>query len=323
MKNIISPDLVRRILIDDYSLQPEKISAIHVGTRNKSFIISTSEKKYVLRIYAANRTKEHIVFELSVMKRLVEKGLPIPHITQTSSGEMLTSVLIDDEERTVILMDLMEGRPLSERDTQVLAPLAVLQARMHIILKDSVVPRKGIDDVLADWSRWSGGEREKMKPILKECGIEEPYLEMLDETKNKTELILNKLTEVPYAECHNDLFGENILIENDQITAILDFDNLTASPLIFDIANTIFSWLFHSYPDFDATFIEQYIKAYQSERELSKAELELLIPLIARRNFAVTNSLYTHGFIEGRERLDKTMLFHKTVIVPLLANLQS
>ena len=303
--------IVQEILAKHYNIKSLKISPAVTGLYNRTFIVETVEGKCVARIYASNRTKSQILFELKISDLLRKKGFPTPKIFLNTNNKQLTQATINNKQRNIIVMEFMPGRPLRKTDVGMARALAKEQALMHQVLR-KIKPRQFKFKVLGLWFKWSKEEIEKTKPELKKYMIEEEYLQAFYDVKSRTEAKLKNLSRVPFAECHNDFFGNNIHIKNGKIVGILDFDNLTTSPLIFDVANTLMLWLFQVDHKHYKKIITQYVNTYNKYRKLSKLEQQLLPPLIEVRNFAVTNSLYAQGLTkQGRVRIDKTLKFYK------------
>ena len=77
---------------------------------------------------------------------------------------------------------------------------------------------------------------------------------------------------------HNDIFPDNVFVKNNKIVGILDFNDATTAPFIFDIGIVINFWI--RIKRFDSTQEREYIKifldAYESIRKLTSKEWELL-----------------------------------------------
>ena len=95
--------------------------------------------------------------------------------------------------------------------------------------------------------------------------------------------LYNKLSEIdftslPHGIIHNDIFPDNVFVKNNKIVGILDFNDATTAPFIFDIGIVINFWI--RIKRFDSTQEREYIKifldAYESTRKLTSKEWELL-----------------------------------------------
>lgn len=311
MKNIILPNKIKSTLLKHYGLDVVSSLPTKSGLINHSFFIKTRKGKYVFRLYSKkrNKTKKDILFEVDVMENLKKSGFPVPEIYKNTAGEYVTTEIFNGKEYYSILMELIKGTNLKRTDFNMLKQVGELQARMHLFISKKIKPTQKISNVLKDWSRWSKEEIKKMQPILKEYKLEKIYLERFYETKNEMDIYIPKLLKTPYGECHNDFFGGNILISNKKVAGVIDFDNISTSPFVFDLANTLKSWLFSSNKNKYKTIYNNYLMGYQKYRKLSKEEMEILPTMIATRNFAVTNSLCTRNLIKSKERINTAIKF--------------
>ncbi len=308
MKNLIGYKKIKDILNSEYQIEVLNSTPTKKGLINHSYFIKTLKKKYVFRIYS-HKTIEEILFEIRVMNIIRTHNLPVPEVLKNKSRKYTTSAILNKKKYYCILMEFMDGKTLESSYFEMIKPMAELQAQIHILIKKRVKARQGVDQVLKNWARWSKEEIEKIKPILKKYKLEEIYLEKFYKTKKDLNNQLSNLLKIPYAECHNDFFGGNILIKNKQISGIVDFDNIETVPIVFDIANTFKSWLLRNKPNKYKTILDEYLTGYQKYRKLSKKELGILPVMISARNFAVTNSLLSRKLIKGKDKLERTIEF--------------
>lgn len=312
MKKIITVKSIRKILLVNYGIRALKISPTEYGIVNHSFFIEAEKKKYVFRIYSHKnkKSKKDILFEVSAMKILRENNVPTPQIIKNKSKGEVTTFSYEKNNFDSILMDFMKGNNLVRDSLKTLELLAKMQARVHDILLKKIRPRKSFKSVLKKWGEFERDELIKMRPILKKYKLESLYFDKFKEAKREMTAKLSDLIKAPYAECHLDFQGNNILVNNKRIVGILDFDNIEGAPLIFDSANTLRSWLGSAKPNKYRSILNSYIKGYEKFRKLSDKELTLLPTLILVRNFGVTNALVTRKFWKTKKRIAKTIKFH-------------
>src|SRR5258708_33994196 len=169
---------IKNIIEKYYGLKASQIRKTITGIRNKSFIFNAGKKKYVLRVYAEHKNEKDILFEMRAMKMLANKNFPVPKIHSNKSGKDITKV----NNSFLILMDFIEGRSLSKTDVHLLGKLGSLQATLQLALKN-LRPRNGLNKLLANWSKWSKEESQKLKPIAKRYGLERDYFNAYFEVK--------------------------------------------------------------------------------------------------------------------------------------------
>ncbi len=86
------------------------------------------------------------------------------------------------------------------------------------------------------------------------------------------------------AVCHGDYHALNILVNDDQITGVLDWQGFTITDPIYDVANTVvlstipakhLTASIDGFPTIDWNlFVEGYLSAYQTQRQLDRTHLD-------------------------------------------------
>jgi len=92
---------------------------------------------------------------------------------------------------------------------------------------------------------------------------------------------LPRLAGLPRSVIHGDLNDENVLVEGDEISGLLDFGDCLHNPTVCDLAIAL-TYLTFEEPDPIAAAAE-IVGAYHGVRPLSVAEIEVLFPLICGR----------------------------------------
>lgn len=88
-----------------------------------------------------------------------------------------------------------------------------------------------------------------------------------------------------YEYNHLDFDAEgNVLVKDNKVSAILDFDDLSYSPCIVCLGYTLWHVLFISN---DKHLLEQYITDYIKTRSLAKEEYEILPKILLFRNYVI------------------------------------
>jgi len=86
---------------------------------------------------------------------------------------------------------------------------------------------------------------------------------------------------LPDGVIHADLFPDNVFFEDEQLSGIIDYYFACSDFLAYDLAVCLNAWCFERDGSFNVTKARRMVNGYQSVRELSANELELL-PLLAR-----------------------------------------
>ena len=211
----------------------------NAGIVNHNWIIKTSFKKYVLRKTSQFKKENDIKFELKYLSYLKDKKIryQIPTPIKTKNGNLL----IKTGEGNFWLYEFIPGKQVDNYNEDKLKKVTRMLVTYHQILKKS-----DLDN------------RSKLSPMNKANVLEElkkfrksTFLKKSKDVKDKLLLkqssillpILKGIDTINYAKLkkypiHRDLNADNILWNKNNLTGIIDFDNVsnTKEPLLKDIA---------------------------------------------------------------------------------------
>ncbi|MDO4588931.1 MAG: phosphotransferase, partial [Fusobacterium sp.] len=136
----------------------------------------------------------------------------------------------------------------------------------HNFSKGKIIDRKSrVDDIYY-----------LKKLNLKEIEIPREDKEKILETSNRVLKI--DFSNLPTGIIHNDIFPDNVFVKDEKIIGILDFNDATSAPFIFDIAIIINFWIKINNFDFkkEKEYIDIFLNSYETIRKLSFEEKKLL-----------------------------------------------
>jgi len=109
-------------------------------------------------------------------------------------------------------------------------------------------------------------------------------LSSIDKFLIQDELIFQEshsLVDLPVGVIHGDLFRDNVLFIDNEVSALLDFYSASSGFLLLDIAITVNDWCVNKESVLDGIKAEALLSAYQTVRALSQIELRYL-PIMLR-----------------------------------------
>jgi homoserine kinase type II len=95
------------------------------------------------------------------------------------------------------------------------------------------------------------------------------------------DLVAGWPTSLPTGVIHADLFPDNVLFMNSQVSGLIDFYFACNDALAYDLAIMLNAWCFESDGGYNITKGKSLIAAYRRRRELSQAEMAALPALAA------------------------------------------
>jgi hydroxylysine kinase len=242
------------------------------GEADDNFLLRTpAGERYVVKFAHPMTDPEVIATHARVLRHLeTSTDLPVQRVVPAADGKLTTQ----PADRIVLVTTYLAGTPMrharmtAELRRQLGVTLAVLgQALTGIPAK----PRKLL---------WDIAQLPALRPLAAELPSHQgrdQLTALIDRFQERTEPRLAKLRK---QLVHNDFNVDNILIDHDEITGILDFGDMTVTALANDVA--IAACYHLGQEDLIGPALDL-IAGYHSVTPLTAAERDLLPDLILAR----------------------------------------
>lgn len=306
----IDKDIVTNLLsLYDFDLISFK-EVSSAGVKNVCVFLDTNKGLFVLKVYRNNNKKlKEISQEISFADFMRESSIPIPRVLLNNKGKFVSQKRIDGVVWTYVLMDFAKGEYLNHDQYGFMSSMAKYQALMHkttggfkIVGKTRTLKNEIDDFVCYD---------KKAEEFLKENWF---YLRIRKVINNTIFILKNNLGEIknlPSGLVHMDYESDNILVNKNRITAILDFDDLSYHPFVADIGISLWWWLFMNKDKDCKALLNKYLKEYQKHNKLSKKEIEYLPLFIQMRNIHVL--MYDLNYKKSKKEWKELLDFHDKI----------
>ncbi|MQM26739.1 phosphotransferase enzyme family protein [Glycomyces albidus] len=234
------------------------------GEDNRLARIATDKGDVVVREYARSGHAE-VSAEVALLEHLAADGFPTPMPIFPESGERVALV----GGNPIVVFPFVSGSVPAAMTAPLAAQCGALLARMHVSTRDWTDERIPVID-RRDILRQATASDVKLAGARFWRSETRGFLE-----RNAEDLDL--LDRLPSGPLHHDLHRRNLLVDGEEIIAVLDFDELNRGPLILDLAR----WFHYTALEQDdmrlpAGLAEAATSGYQSIRPLTDAELRLL-----------------------------------------------
>ena len=258
---------------EKYNIKILEIKNIDNGILNSNFYIETKNKKYILRIYEANRTIDEEKQELILLDKIAG-FIPVSIAIKNIDNKCISIF----NNKKFALFEYVNGNSIVKIDTHIIREIAMNLGKLHLFTKDfsfEVYNRKTRIDFDFYYN-----EIKKSKIDLK----------FKNELLNSANKINNfDFSTLPSGVIHGDIFPDNVLLdEYNNIKVIFDFNESYYAPFIFDIAIIINFWIKINDFDFftENNLIRDFLNYYSKYRKITKEELKSLN--IACKKIALT-----------------------------------
>ncbi|MEI6532677.1 MAG: phosphotransferase [Candidatus Roizmanbacteria bacterium] len=249
-----------KILLSQYAIGEYISSSLfELGSEQTTLLITTSKGNYVLKYYE-NRSEKHVHFECSLLKYLRRNNIPVSSIITNISGSDMSMF----NNHPFVLSAFIEGT--HPNDPKIMLNKSQIFEVVKTIANFHNIIVNYRPDYLFDREIFS------LEYCMREFCSRTNNSERIDWMKKEIEDL--QLPEfLPKGICHADLSFSNILIQNNSITGILDFDMSHFTFLIYDIASLLYWWAWAPQkgviPERAKIIVQEYVK----KRSLTKEEM--------------------------------------------------
>jgi len=277
-----------------------KIEPLDGGWANSNYILTLEDgSKVVLKVWD-ERPPEEIDLVLQNTLWLAKHGIPTPVPLTFNDG----SNLVLKNGAAWMLMPYVEGDWLSS-DYDSLVALGKIQAQLHEIPS----PDKIRSSLSMGFVLW-----KKMFNLAEQQNLDSEFIDLL---KMEMDTLQGGLFDsLPQGIIHGDLFPDNVLESNGEISAVLDFEEVCTGPKAFDLVMSFVGFGWENGDPIEERWTAL-LQGYESIRPLSNNEKMALCDLHRYATLSIAAWRYwkfvmlmppsenTNRYLEMVERLDK------------------
>ncbi len=234
------------------------------GIENTNYFVSCSSGEYVLTLFE-RLGFEQLPFYLQLMMHLAQRGIPVPDPAADAQGRILHTL----NNKPAAVVNRLRGHSELAPTPGHCAAVGATLARMHLAARDYPLAQPNLRGL----SWWN----ETVPVVL-------PFLDAAQAALIRSELAYQNhvaagalYAALPRGPVHADLFRDNVMFEDGQLTGFFDFYFAGVDTWLFDIAVCLNDWCI-DLPSgrHDAGRAAQLLQAYQAVRPLAAAERQLL-----------------------------------------------
>ncbi|MBT8091959.1 MAG: phosphotransferase [Gammaproteobacteria bacterium] len=261
-----------------------------VSERDQNFsLLSDDGRKYVVKVCNPRETAWVTGRQVALLRHL-EKCSPVstPIVICTSSGQCSAGFDYDSQAYSLRVVSYLDGVPLASLtlSANIAADLGARLAQLDQALES--FPVTG-DNGFSPWDLQRAAALRDLQQYIDEPAVGSLVERVLDRFDA---FVAPRLQQLPKQAIHGDANPENVLadIASRRVTGFIDFGDSVFAPRIADVAIAA-SYLRATGPR-PLRFIEPFVAAYQSRRQLEPGELELLHDLVRTRLATTITMMY-------------------------------
>jgi 4-aminobutyrate aminotransferase-like enzyme/Ser/Thr protein kinase RdoA (MazF antagonist) len=251
--------------------------------RDQNFRLDGSGGSFVLKVSNPAERREAVEFQVEAMRHIasVEPGLPVPRVVPAGDGKPYATLDRQGVSHLVHVLTFLDGQELApgELDEETLVRFGALVARLGAALRGFFHPAAGRELL------WDVKQAARLRPLVRHIGDQQRadlVSRALDAFEKRA---LPALSRVRSQVVHGDLTLTNVLFDAERVpSAVIDFGDVTHTPLICDLGVAIAAVLRGGEDSFDTA--GSVLRGYGSVLTLEKEEARLLPDLVAARQAA-------------------------------------
>lgn len=260
----IDEQIIKNIL-QDYELGKFKtISELDAGYANRSFKLETETGTYLLR-WVLEKGRKDLQMELDLLEHLRGFDFKTSYPVSKGDGSFMTELAPG----YAVIYDFIRG------EHPALSSEAASQVGTCVGQLNSITPP-------ANFSRSNTINIEACRELserLPDAPVELP--DIYDYFKRVSKLFADRLSDdLPQGLIHADVFPDNTLFHEEELQAVIDFEEVCTDTLLFDLAMSINGFCFPR-NRISQDYLGTLVHAYDQKRMLAEREWKALPRYIA------------------------------------------
>jgi homoserine kinase type II len=258
-----------QIFLDAYDLgQTHVFKGIAEGVSNSNYYLQTSKAAFILTLYEKRVEAADLPFYLGLMEHLARAGIRCPTPVRSRQGDV-TGLL---NGRPAAILTFLDGVSLRRPTSEHCAKAGGALAELHEA-GSAFAGQRANTLALEGW-----------KQLASDCSVKADSV--ADGLRSLIDDELSVLSarwpmDLPEGVIHADLFPDNVLFVDDEVSGLIDFYFACRDALAYDLAVTLNAWCFEPDGSFNLTKGRALVSGYQAKRRLQPAE-RAAMPLLCR-----------------------------------------
>jgi len=235
------------------------IEGINEGITNSNFYLTTSKDKYILTIF--EEPNLNLEYAIGLMGLLSNNKIPCPVPIKTKENKHIKII----KNKPISIFTLLPGKTITNKipSKKMCNQIGETLAKIHLFSQDYKEYELGIRN-----GDWFNKISKKLEPVL---DINEINL-INKEIENQIYCVDKNL---PKGIIHSDLFRDNAMFIDENLTGVIDFYYACNSYYLYDIAIVVNDWCLNDDMTIDINKQNELIKSYNKSRKIENLEIEM------------------------------------------------
>lgn len=241
------------------------------GVENSNYMVETTDGRYILTIYEKRVNVDDLPFFMDLLDHLADRHCPVPRTIKDRQGQHIQEL----NDKTACLIEFLDGISLSKPNEKQAYSAGAALAQIHVASKDFDGQRANSMG-LAGWEKMiqqCDGQWQKI-----------PYgIQLAEHVREEYQWLKdNWPRNLPIGIIHADLFPDNVLMQGNNTSGMIDFYFSCVDISAYDLAIMHSAWCFdYENTTFRPTLSDALLSGYRSILPQSDAEIAAM-PILAR-----------------------------------------
>ena len=222
------------------------------GNANKNYVVTTDQGDYVFKLIIEHPRKD-LEDEIQFLERLAQYNFPASYYQKSPQGNSI----YESNGDLIVSMPKLNGENPT-LSPEVCAAIGQNIAKLHTIPSENLPNRN-------HWLRQTYLE-DTISKVEKEFPDEAKKIRAEQETLKSF-----NYQELPMGIVHGDMSASNCLFVNNQLTAMLDWEEVGIAPVVLDLATCILNLCYQD-NKLNPELYQKILESYQTVRPLSSLE---------------------------------------------------
>ncbi len=244
-----------------------ELRGIHGGIENTNYFASTDQGEYVLTLFE-RLSSAQLPFYLRLMKHLAQRGIPVPE-PHALPGRNQDNLVLQVCGKPAAVVDRLRGHSELAPGPQHCHAVGAMLARMHLAGRDFGLSQPNLRGL--PW--WN----DTVPVVLPHVDPDQAALLRSELAFQNHVAASSSYAALPRGPIHADLFRDNVMFDQGELTGFFDFYFAGVDSWLFDIAVCLNDWCVDLPTGaHDPVRARSFLDAYAGIRPLAAAERQLL-----------------------------------------------
>lgn len=238
-RTVLTDEIVTCILSQQYGIPFVSMEKLNIGSAN-CFRVYDGNKYYFLKEFQSSFSENAVIQEAKLLEYLSVAGIPTTRFYKNLNNEFVFNY----QNHIICLEEYIEGQAYDYNNLpiELLPQVGKMLGRLHQVLKDYPLPIDMSDKWLTSFSAENMiAQYDALIKIAESKMNDKNSNQIIDDLQYKKQLAIrceeykNYYNGVTYCSTHGDYQGCQLIFENGEIKAVIDFSSASCLPVTWEI----------------------------------------------------------------------------------------